>query len=122
MEGRLKNGGKNRGREKTLMGMFLKYMVLFCVNVVLICIGAYLMIAILGGTGMVYPANYSEQWMNAHETELREREDLRELEFPYGTNYGVYTRNGKWLYGTIAEKDRERTWDGYERQNMSRCV
>ena len=51
MEGRLKNGGKNRGREKTLMGMFLKYMVLFCVNVVLICIGAYLMIAILGRNG-----------------------------------------------------------------------
>ena len=119
MEGRLKNGGKNRGREKTLMGMFLKYMVLFCVNVVLICIGAYLMIAILGGTGMVYPANYPEQWMNVHETELREREDLRELEFPYGTNYGVYTRNGEWLYGTIVEKDREATWDGYERQNMS---
>lgn len=119
MEGRLKNRRKNRGREKTLMGMFLKYMVIFCVNVALIFVGAYLMIAILVGTGMVYPANYSEQWMNAHETELRERDDLRELEFPYGTNYGVYMRNGEWLYGTIVEKDREATWDGYERQNMS---
>ena len=39
--------------------MFLKYMVIFCVNVALIFVGAYLMIAILVGTGMVYPANYS---------------------------------------------------------------
>lgn len=119
MESRLKNSVKDRRREKTLMGMFLKYMVIFCVNVVLICIGAYLTIAILGGTGTVYPANYSEQWMNAHEAELRECEDLRGLEFPYGTDYGVYTGNGDWLYGTISEKDRKATWDGYERRNMS---
>ena len=32
----------------------------------------------------MYPANYSEQWMNAHETELQGSTDIRTLEIPYG--------------------------------------
>ena len=53
---------EGRVREKTLTGMFLKYIVIFCVNIGLIFIGAYIVLVLLSMTGQVLPANYAEQW------------------------------------------------------------
>lgn len=115
----MENRAAGRVREKTLTGMFLKYMSVFCVNTLLICICAYLFILVMGQLCQVYPANYSEQWMNAHETELQGSTDIRTLEIPYGVEYGVYTKDGEWLYGTISKEDRKATWSGYKKRDMS---
>ena len=93
MEGRVK--------ERTLTGMFLKYMVIFCVNTVLIVVGAYMVLVLLAATGQVLPANYSEQWLNDHTEDIHMAEDVGEIPFPAGCEYGVYTEEGKWLYGTL---------------------
>ena len=92
---------EGRVREKTLTGMFLKYIVIFCVNIGLIFIGAYIVLVLLSMTGQVLPANYAEQWLNDHTEDIRMAENVSEIEFPGGCEYGVYTEDGNWLYGTI---------------------
>lgn len=111
MEGRVK--------ERTLTGMFLKYMVIFCVNTVLIVVGAYMILILLATTGQVLPANYSEQWLNDHTEDIRMAEDVGDIPFPEGCEYGVYTEKGKWLYGTLEQKSRSQVWKCYQKKDMS---
>lgn len=111
MEGRVK--------ERTLTGMFLKYMVIFCVNTVLIVVGAYMILILLATTGQVLPANYSEQWLNDHTEDIRMAEDVGDIPFPAGCEYGVYTEKGKWLYGTLEQKSRSQVWKCYQKKDMS---
>lgn len=111
MEGRVK--------ERTLTGMFLKYMVIFCVNTVLIVVGAYMILILLATTGQVLPANYSEQWLNDHTEDIRMAEDVGDIPFPADCEYGVYTEKGKWLYGTLEQKSRSQVWKCYQKKDMS---
>lgn len=111
MEGRVK--------ERTLTGMFLKYMVIFCVNTVLIVVSAYMILILLATTGQVLPANYSEQWLNDHTEDIRMAEDVGDIPFPAGCEYGVYTEKGKWLYGTLEQKSRSQVWKCYQKKDMS---
>lgn len=111
MEGRVK--------ERTLTGMFLKYMVIFCVNTVLIVVDAYMILILLATTGQVLPANYSEQWLNDHTEDIRMAEDVGDIPFPAGCEYGVYTEKGKWLYGTLEQKSRSQVWKCYQKKDMS---
>lgn len=111
MEGRVK--------ERTLTGMFLKYMVIFCINTVLIVVGAYMVLLLLATTGQVLPANYSEQWLNEHTEDIRMAEDVGEIPFPAGCEYGVYTEEGTWLYGTLERKSRSQVWSCYQKKDMS---
>lgn len=108
-----------RVKEKTLRSMFLQYMAIFCVNTIIICGISFGGLVALSEMAQILPANYTEQWINEHETAIRTLEDISDLEFPEDSRYGVYTKVGKWLYGTIAEEDRIKTWEGYEKQDMS---
>lgn len=110
---------EGRVREKTLTGMFLKYIVIFCVNIGLIFIGAYIVLVLLSMTGQVLPANYAEQWLNDHTEDIRMAENVSEIEFPGGCEYGVYTEDGNWLYGTIEQKKQSQVWQGYQKKDMS---
>ena len=67
---------EGRVREKTLTGMFLKYIVIFCINTGLIFIGAYIVLVLLSMTGQVLPANYAEQWLNDHTEDIRMAENV----------------------------------------------
>ena len=110
---------EGRVREKTLTGMFLKYIVIFCINTGLIFIGAYIVLVLLSMTGQVLPANYAEQWLNDHTEDIRMAENVNEIEFPGGCEYGVYTEDGNWLYGTIEQKKQSQVWQGYQKKDMS---
>lgn len=108
-----------RVREKTLMGMFLKYMVAFCINTVLVFVTALMVLVLLTNSGQILPANYAEQWLNDHTETIRTVEKVSEIKFPEDCEYGVYTREGGWLYGTIAGNERTKVWEGYQKKNMS---
>lgn len=119
MKDKRTKAGKMKNREKTLRGMFLKYIAAFCVNTLLVCGIVVVVLIIMSESGKILPANYSEQWFNEHEDAIRTLEDVGTLEFPRGSEYGTYTKDGEWISGTIPEDKRAKTWEGYEKQNMS---
>ena len=59
------------------------------------------------------------QWLNDHTEDIRMAENVNEIEFPGGCEYGVYTEDGNWLYGTIEQKKQSQVWQGYQKKDMS---
>mgnify|MGYP002509561558 CR=1 FL=1 len=119
MENKMTKVRKTKNKEKTLRGMFLEYIAAFCVNTLLVCGIVVAVLIIMTESGKVLPANYSEQWFNEHEDAIRTLEDISTLDFPRGSEYGMYAEDGEWISGTIPEDKRAKTWDGYEKQDMS---
>lgn len=111
MEGRIK--------EKTLRRMFLQYMVLFCINTLVICGIVVGVLFVLTEQAGLLPANYTEQWLGEHEKEIRVVEDVSSLDFPEDSRYGVYTEDGVWLDGTIPKEERKKVWEGYQKRSMA---
>lgn len=105
-------------KQKTLAGLFLKYVVLFCVNTFLIVGGCTLLLMGCAYWGLVLPANYAETQLAENAPEIqREREDPGKW-IPEGCTYGKYRADGKWLYGSFSEEERKKAWSQYEKDNI----
>lgn len=106
-----------RKNEKTLAGLFLKYMVFFCVNTLMILILVYGSFNMLFATKILIPANYAEQELNKNAAKLISVKHVTEEMIPAGCTYGVYSGGGKWLYGNLPEKQRKTVWKQYLDKN-----
>lgn len=109
-----KNGKNEKSAKKTtLSGLFTRYTVLFCVNVVLILLLLAGVAVALFYSGILLPANYAEQWIKANAQEYRTAEHIGEELLPPGCGYGVYDRQGAFLYGNFAQEEIQRAWNVY---------
>ena len=59
-----------RKKEKTLSGLFLKYVVLFCVNTILLAAGVFLLMLCALSAGLLLPANYAEVQLSENAEEI----------------------------------------------------
>lgn len=73
---------------------------------------------VLSASGDVLPANYAELWLNENAAELKSAPEITEEMIPMECTYGVYGREGSWLYGTFSGEDRESAWEHYEKNNI----
>ncbi len=58
-------------KEKTLAGLFLKYVALFCVNTILLAAGVFLLVICLSSAGLLLPANYAEVQLSEDVMQIR---------------------------------------------------
>lgn len=98
--------------------MFLRYVCLFPG-------GALLLLALLAGIfvaliawGAVLPANYAERMLNENAAELKSAPEITEEMMPPECMYGVYGREGNWLYGTFSGEERKTAWAHYRKNNI----
>ena len=105
---------KKKGHRTTLAGLFTRYTVLFCMNVVLIVflIGAAFTASLW--SGFLLPANYAELWLAYHEEEYRTVGTITEEMIPPGCAYGVFTKEGKMQCGTYSQEEAEEVWTAYQ--------
>lgn len=97
-------------REKTLAGLFSKYITLFILSMVLMAGGVFLLFLGLTAWGVVLPANYAEQMITENTDRIRKEEGSVEQWIPEGCSYGVYSPEGKWLEGSFSGQDRGAAW------------
>ena len=104
---------KKKGHKTTLAGLFTRYTVLFCMNVVLIVflIGAAFTASLW--SGFLLPANYAELWLAYHEEEYRTALTITEEMIPPGCVYGVFTKEGEMKYGTYSLEEAAEIWTAY---------
>ena len=57
-------------KEKTLFRLFLKYVVLFCVNTILLAAGVFLLMLWAASVGLLLPANYAEMQLSENAEEI----------------------------------------------------
>lgn len=110
--------GKWRNKQRTITAVFLRYVCLFPG-------GALLLLALLAGIfvaliawGAVLPANYAERMLNENAAELKSAPEITEEMMPPECMYGVYGREGNWLYGTFSGEERKTAWAHYRKNNI----
>ncbi len=101
------------GKRRTLTGIFVKYICIFCVNTVLLAAFMLLLFNVLVSIGVVLPANYMERQINEKREEIINTKKVTQEMLPVGSRYGVYDRNGYFLYGNFDEKDCKDAWEAY---------
>lgn len=109
-----------RNRKKTkLTGLFGKYILGFTAVVILI---AFLCFFVMIGTvtmsgGFLLPANHAEQVLAENGDKIRNANMVTEDLIPAGTFYGVFSADGKFLYGNFDGKEEKTAWEKYRKDN-----
>lgn len=111
---------ENRMKEKTIAGLFLKYVVVLCVSGVLLFFILYLGISLMLTLGLTYPANYAEEQLKEKTKEIQKIEKVTDSIIPKGCSFGVYDREGNWLYGNLSFANRAEAWKAYKKDNIYR--
>lgn len=106
-------------REKTLAGLFSKYIAVFCISTLLLAGGVFLLLLLMTNLGLVLPANYAESALSEHAEEIRGAGDDLETWIPEGCTYGLYDREGVWLAGDFPEPEQKAAWGQYEKESIS---
>ena len=107
-----------RGKKKTLAGLFLKYVALFCVNTILLVGGAFLLLQCASALGMVLPANYAETKLSENVEQIRKGGESLEKWIPKGCTYGVYSAKGEYLSGNFSCQEQKNGWIQYKKDNV----
>lgn len=64
-------------------------------------------------TGWILPANYAEGMLTGRARQIQSAERVTEDLIPETCRYGVYDREGTYLYGTFEKEEREDAWEIY---------
>lgn len=107
-----------RGR-KTLTGMFLKYICLFCVHTLLLLVAVFLLFNYWLAKGIVLPANFGEHSIRENLPAIINNETVTEDLIPVGCFYGIYSREGAWQYGSFTEEEQKSAWEHYRKNQTS---
>lgn len=105
-------------REKTLAGLFSKYITLFILSTVLMAGGVFLLLLGLTDWGVVLPANYAELMITENTDKIRKAEGDLEQWIPEGCSYGLYNQAGEWLEGSFDGQDRRAAWENLLKYNI----
>lgn len=124
-------------KEKTLSGLFFRYVILFCFNTILLAAGVFLLMLWTASAGLLLPANYAEMQLSENAEEIcragteidgdagaggeaeiagdarTEAGNSLEQWIPKGCTYGVYSSEGKWLAGNFPRQEQESAWNHY---------
>ena len=101
-----------RKKKISLAGLFGRYIFMFVTGTFFAALisGAVMFFLILIPSGPFLPANYAEQQLiNTKET-LQEADITEEEMIPSGSLYGVFDREGSFLYGTFDEEVQKDAW------------
>lgn len=106
-----------RGK-RTLAGLFLKYVTLFCINTILLAAGGLAIFVYASTAGLLLPANYAEVQLAENAAQIRRADDSLESWIPQGCTYGVYHADGGWREGSFPAKERDSAWSHYQENNL----
>lgn len=105
-----------RKKKISLAGLFGRYIFMFVTGTFFAALisAAVMFFLILIPSGPFLPANYAEQQLiNTKET-LQEADITEEEMIPSGSLYGVFDRDGSFLYGTFDEEVQKDAWKKYK--------
>lgn len=107
---------KRKKREVTLAGLFTRYTVIFCVNILLIFVILIGVICLFPLSSLFLPANYAEEQIDERRDAIAEADVVTSDLIPNRCSYGVYDADGWYLYGNFADEEKEPAWKHYEEE------
>lgn len=110
---------KRKKREVTLAGLFTRYTVIFCVNILFIFVILIGVICLFPLSSLFLPANYAEEQIDEKRDAIAEADVVTSDLIPNRCSYGVYDADGWYLYGNFADEEKEPAWKHYEEERLS---
>lgn len=110
---------KRKKREVTLAGLFTRYTVIFCVNILLIFVILIGVICLFPLSSLFLPANYAEEQIDEKRDAIAEADVVTSDLIPDRCSYGVYDADGWYLYGNFADEEKEPAWKHYGEERSS---
>lgn len=110
---------KRKKREVTLAGLFTRYTVIFCVNILLIFVILIGVICLFPLSSLFLPANYAEEQIDERRDAIAEADVVTSDLIPNRCSYGVYDADGWYLYGNFADEEKEPAWKHYGEERSS---
>lgn len=110
---------KRKKREVTLAGLFTRYTVIFCVNILLIFVILIGVICLFPLSSLFLPANYAEEQIDERRDAIAEADVVTSDFIPNRCSYGVYDADGWYLYGNFADEEKEPAWKHYGEERSS---
>ncbi|WP_346906527.1 sensor histidine kinase [Faecalicatena orotica] len=106
-------------RKVSVQSVFWRFLLWFCAVTGGLLLLAVLLFLIASGAGMLLPANYGETVLEENRTVIQEAGKVTEDMIPDTCRFGVYSEDGTFLYGNLAEKARTGVWQRYEQGGSS---
>ena len=98
-------------RERSLKGLFIKYLISWLAGSVLLAVIGFVMMSLAMQRGLIYPANHGDTEYEQEKENLKNAEKIRAEDIPPLMAYALFTENGQWKEGTIPQKDAEKAWE-----------
>ena len=90
-------------KPKAIAAIFIRYISLFCVNTLLILGILFLAFSVLINTGGIRRADDMQTRLNENVSAIKQADKVTKEILPEGCGYGVYDKDGTYLYGTYGE-------------------
>lgn len=104
---------KNMPKRRSLQAVFRRFLGSVCAAGAVAAAGAALCFLILAAYGVILPANYEEQMLEANREKLEASDQVSQDLIPDGRHYGVFSEDGTYEYGNMDEKLRENVETAY---------
>ena len=91
-------------KENTTAYLFIRYAVWVMIGAAVILTAALLLFSAGIETGWILPANYAEGMLTGRARQIQSAERVTEDLIPETCRYGVYDREGTYLYGTFEKR------------------
>ena len=92
---------------------FIRYAVGVMIGAAVILAAALLLFSAGLEAGWIVPANYVEELLSEHAKQIQSAGHVEKKLIPETCRYGVYDREGKYLYGTFEEEEQREVWNIY---------
>lgn len=104
-----------KNKNKTLRTIFISYTLSLGMFIMVLILVNYLMFATAG----TYSADYSERVIQKNFDELKNSSQVTENLLTPMSDFGVYSKDGDFLYGSIPVNKREKNWKNYKQGKKS---
>ena len=105
-------------KPKTIAAIFIRYISLFCVNTLLILGILFLAFSVLINIGSIRRADDMQTRLNENVSAIKKADKVTKEILPEGCGYGVYDKDGTYLYGTYGEIEAKEAWKNYKEDNI----
>lgn len=97
-------------RKKKLSSLFIAYLARFGVTIAAVIILEWMLFSMAIQSGMILPASYESSQIEQVRDDIISGGQVEEELLPPTCRFGVYDKNGTYLYGNFRDKEKEEAW------------
>ena len=105
---------KHEKKKKRLYRIFITYLVRFCLQTMVLITVIFMVFSMLINMGVIQEASAVQNALEQASDNIKNTEHVSETDIPLDCSYGIYDKNGNYLYGTFGKEEESKAWEEME--------